>query len=249
MKKYYLLSLLILSSCSSVIDDIDADSDIAYTNKTGKLRSIVEVRLEPGNEIILIDEASGLHIYNVDKYNLDTPSRKKLKVGESCILSDGHHASITYTLMSVDNDRITLHVRDAFYGFGDNKIIEGTVNIYPYKRQILKANSEDYWRKTNEEQIKFLKDANIGNYVCNRKSPFDAIKEFGKTLVEYDPAKQGIQIELDPALEDRDRLITFSASGATAFQILSIICNLSNFSFELNDGIIIIYQVVTPDIN
>ncbi len=108
-----------------------------YIQKTGRLWGIAEVRINKDNSVTLTDADSGygcglmMSLSKVQK-------SATIKVGESCTLSDGHHAFITYELKKSEKGKVAFLVTDKFdarsFGNGIKKETK-TITISPYKEE------------------------------------------------------------------------------------------------------------------
>lgn len=112
-------------------------SNIDYIQKTGRLWGIAEVKINDDNSITLIDAESGygsglmMSLSKVQK-------SATLEVGQSCSLSDGHHAFIEYNFTKLKDGKITFFITDKFdaRSFGDGiKKETKTATITPYTKE------------------------------------------------------------------------------------------------------------------
>lgn len=99
-----------------------------------RLWGIAEVKLNKDGSVTLFDATEGDG--HAMMFSLSTIVKSvTLKPGESCSLTDGDHATITYTLKKADGNQLTFHIKDRFdaRSFGDGiKVKEKTITIAPY---------------------------------------------------------------------------------------------------------------------
>ena len=141
MKRNLTLCLLVLiaAGCRPE-EEPKSKTTIDYIHQTGRLWGVAEIRLNENNSITLIDAKSsgvGLNLIMRDS-NSSVVDSITLKPGQSCTLSDGRHAFITYELKAIKQGRIIINVTDIFdaRSFGDGiKKTKETITISPYKKQ------------------------------------------------------------------------------------------------------------------
>lgn len=138
MKKIILcLIISLLTGFVSGAGKTKYKSTMDYILKTGYLLGIAEVKLNKDNSVTLVDAKSGygagLSMSLAKKIDSAT-----IKIGESCVLRDGHHASITYELKKIEKGQLTFLITDKFdaRSFGDSiKKETKTITIAPYKNK------------------------------------------------------------------------------------------------------------------
>ena len=143
MKRYLTLCLLALIAAGCRPDrNPESSTTIDYIRQTGRLWGIIEVTLLNDNgSITLVDAKSsgvGLNLMMRDSKNKAVDSIT-LRPGQSCSLSDGRHAFITYEFKAIEAGRIIITVTDKFdaRSFGDGiKQTKATVTISSYKKQV-----------------------------------------------------------------------------------------------------------------
>ncbi len=141
MKKNVIKTLLIfLILIGGLINAYSGEFDSAmdYIKKTSKLWGVSKVILNENNRITLVDRKKQGHGYALGLMNKNHEwiDEITLKPNESCLLTDGRHAFITYKLISIRNSNIVIEVIDKFdaRSFGDDiKEEMETVTIKPYK--------------------------------------------------------------------------------------------------------------------
>lgn len=141
MKRYLFLYLLALIATGCRPDQEPSGSaTIDYIRQTGRLWGVAEVTLNDNGSITLINAKSsgvGLNLMMRDANNKVVDS-VTLSPGQSCSLSDGRHAFITYELKAIEQGRIIITVTDKFdaRSFGDGiKKTKKTITISPYKKE------------------------------------------------------------------------------------------------------------------
>lgn len=142
MKRNLTICLLALSALGcQPEEEPNNNTTIGYIRQTGRLWGVAELRLNENGSITLIDAKSsgvGLNLMMRDANNKVVDSIT-LTPGQSCSLSDGRHAFITYELKAIEAGRITITVTDKFdaRSFGDDiKRTKATITISPYKQQV-----------------------------------------------------------------------------------------------------------------
>jgi len=142
MKRYLLICLfLIIAPGCWPEEDPNNNAAIDYIRRTGRLWGVAEVILNENSSITLVDAKSsgvGLNLMMRDSNN-KTVDSITLTPGQSCSLSDGRHAFITYEFKAIKQGRITISVTDKFdaRSFDDGiKETKSTVTISPYKKQV-----------------------------------------------------------------------------------------------------------------
>jgi D-lyxose ketol-isomerase len=131
--------LVLISGGCRADRDQNSSATIEYILQTGRLWGVAEVTLNENNSITLVDTKSsgvGLKLMMRDSKH-KTVDSTTLSPGQSCTLSDGHHAFITYELKAIEQGRIIMTVTDKFdaRSFGDGiKETKETITISPYKK-------------------------------------------------------------------------------------------------------------------
>lgn len=129
-----LLIIVLVTKVAFASETPEYKSTIDYIQKTGRLWGIAELRLNKDNSVTLVDAESG-YGFGLMMSLSGNQKTATVKVGESCTLSDGHHAFITYELRKSENGKISFLVTDKFdaRSFGDDINIETiTITISPY---------------------------------------------------------------------------------------------------------------------
>lgn len=115
----------------------DYQTTIEYIQETKKLWGISSCAVNGDGSITLVDRRdSGIgHMLWFYAESDNVPEKVILKKGEYCELTDGHHVSITYKFIRLDNKDITIEVTDKFdarsFGRGIKKERKRVV-INPY---------------------------------------------------------------------------------------------------------------------
>jgi len=115
----------------------DYQTTIEYIQDTKKLWGISSCTVNGDGSITLVDRRdSGIgHMLWFYAENGNAPEKVILRKGESCELTDGDHAFITYKFIRLDNKDIIIEVTDKFdaRSFGDGiKKEKKKVVISPY---------------------------------------------------------------------------------------------------------------------
>lgn len=137
-KTIALLIIVLLAGYASGTEKPEYKSTIDYIQKTGRLWGVAEVSVNEDNSITLIDAESGYGSGLMMSLSTVQTSAT-LKVGETCSLSDGHHAFIKYEFKELQDGKITFFITDTFdaRSFGDGiKKETKTLTITPYKKAI-----------------------------------------------------------------------------------------------------------------
>jgi len=133
-----LLVFLALAWSAESVYSAEFKSTIEYIQKTHKLWGISKVTDNGDNTITLADgknEGYGHALGLMDK-NSEWIDEITLKPKESCLLTDGHHAFITYQFIAIKDSNITFKVIDKFdaRSFGDGiKKETAKFTISPYE--------------------------------------------------------------------------------------------------------------------
>lgn len=141
MKKYLTLCLLVLIAGGCRPDEApNSSATIDYIQQTSRRWGVAEVILNENSSITLVDAKSsgvGLNLMMRDSKH-KTVDSITLSPGQSCTLSDGRHAFITYELKATKQGRIIIAVTDEFdaRSFGDGiKRMKAAITISPYKKE------------------------------------------------------------------------------------------------------------------
>ena len=137
MKRHLSLCLLVLIAAGCRPEqEPESSSTIDYIRQSGRLWGVAEVALNDNGSVTLIDAKStgvGLNLMMRDANNKVVDSIT-LKPGQSCSLSDGRHAFITYEFKAIEKGRIIINVTDRFdarsFGAGI-KLNKATITISP----------------------------------------------------------------------------------------------------------------------
>lgn len=133
----FLIVVLLIPVVSFASKEPDYKNTIDYIEKTGRLWGIAEVRINADDSVTLVDAESGYGSELMLSLGEVVKSRT-IKAGESCTLSDGHHAFITYEFKESKKGKITFIITDTFdaRSFGDGvKKETKTITISPYKEE------------------------------------------------------------------------------------------------------------------
>ena len=142
MKRYLFLFLLILVAIGCWPEqepEQNSSTTIDYIRQSGRMWGVAEVTLNENGSITLVDAKSsgvGLNLMMRDANNKVVDS-VTLSPGQSCSLSDGRHAFITYEFKAIEKGQIVINVTDKFdaRSFGDGiKQTKENVTISPYSR-------------------------------------------------------------------------------------------------------------------
>jgi hypothetical protein len=138
-------------SCAALAQQPEYNGDIDYMKKTGRLWGIAELRVNTDDSVSLVDAnysedaerqipGYGLFFWQMAEGNLVTPgddhNQITLRKDQACMLSDGHHAFITYTLTGIEEGTAIIRVKEKFdaRSFGDGVMeTTETFRIKPYK--------------------------------------------------------------------------------------------------------------------
>ena len=110
-------------------------SSIDYIQQTGRLWGISEVMINNDASITLVDAKTGPGrglMMSLSKPQNSTT----IKPGESCLLTDGHHAATVYKLQKIEQGKLTFSITEKFdaRSFGKGITTETkTVTILPYR--------------------------------------------------------------------------------------------------------------------
>lgn len=132
-----LLLVILLSAGVSADEKPDYKNAIDYMRKTDRLWGIAAVTINKNETVTLFDAETG-YGYGLLLSITENVNSVTIKAGESCTLSDGHHAFITYELRELKKNKITFLVKDEFdarsFGAGIEKDT-GIIVISPYKKE------------------------------------------------------------------------------------------------------------------
>ena len=112
-------------------------SALDYIEQTGTLWGIAGCLMNPDGSITLVDRTqsgAGFLLWIAAKDGA-AAEQVTLRQGESCQLTDGHHAFITYAFLGLQDDRIRIEVTDTFNAISFGGTVEerrDTVTIEPY---------------------------------------------------------------------------------------------------------------------
>lgn len=118
-------------------DKPEYKNTIDYIQQTGRLWGIAQVTIDNDNSVTLVDAETG-YGRGLSLSLSRRVASVTLKIGESCVLSDGHHAFITYELKKIEKGKITFLVTDKFdaRSFGDGIKQETKIlTISPYLKE------------------------------------------------------------------------------------------------------------------
>jgi hypothetical protein len=141
MKRYLLICLfLIITPGCWPEEDPNNNTTIDYIRQTDRLWGVAEVILNENSSITLVDAKDSGYGFALTMRdpNQKTVDSITLTPGQSCSLSDGRHAFITYEFKAIEQGRITIMVTDKFdaRSFGDGiKESKTTITIPPYEKQ------------------------------------------------------------------------------------------------------------------
>lgn len=123
---------------TAIVIKTENSATIEAIEKTGQLWGIEEVTLNGDSSVTLTDADSmemglgcGLFMSDVSDGVMN------LRTGQSCLLTDGRHAFITYELNEIEENKLTFIVTDKFdaRAFGDGiQIARKAVTISPYSK-------------------------------------------------------------------------------------------------------------------
>ncbi len=141
IRKYIILMLscFLIFNSSYAKEKKSYDDAIDYARETGYLWGVYSLSINEDGTITLFDSISGdagpfLGMFDANHNMADSVT---IGPGEGCILSDGHHVTITYKLQEVRGDKAKLLIEDKFdaraFGAGINKE-RGLVSISAYKK-------------------------------------------------------------------------------------------------------------------
>lgn len=114
------------------------ESCIDYIEQTGKLWGVSEVTVNDNQTVTMVDATHGGPGYGLTMYDgaANFVASLTLTVGQSVMLSDGHHASLQYTIKSIGSGSAEIDVLERFdaRSFGRGITEEkGIVKIASYK--------------------------------------------------------------------------------------------------------------------
>lgn len=141
MWKTYLLAAFIAFSGCSVSDTRTVGlNNIEEIRNTSELPGIREVLLNADGSATLFDllhqgRGHGLMMFDNDRKRSE---QSTLKPGESCLLADGHHGSITYTFLRSEGGKLYFEVTDTFSATSFGGAVQtdtATVAIGEFKKQ------------------------------------------------------------------------------------------------------------------
>jgi hypothetical protein len=124
---------------ADAVKDLTGRNYFDYIKQTGKLWGICELAInDAAGTVTLVDARYTGYGHGLAMYDCENKrsSQVTLKVNQHCRLSDGHHASMRYEIISIKDDMVEVAVTERFDARSFGKEVTektGTISVKSYK--------------------------------------------------------------------------------------------------------------------
>jgi hypothetical protein len=207
-----------------------------YVKRTERLWGIAECTVRREGVVTLVDADDALILSTASGQRV---GRIELRPGESCLLSDMHHASIQYEVQAVGPETVRITVVDAFQFPGlQDKRDEFTATVSPYARSISPQKDRSY---TAEECRTRLREIIVPEFSCKNASGREALAKLQAAVIQSDSFGVGVPLVFDPVLYDRTS-VTISFEDVSAWDALQIMTLIAGVQCSVQDGHVAVFS-------